>query len=201
MQSVPALLSTPLTMRRSYRLAVLFQRSRGKQQDEGCLVQQVIDNLSRPKSSHSNRTLNTGVGNKIVLRGYEYEPIISEADDGVLAISTGDPCDGAPPLIPDPDSPNTDESSTAASTYLGWGLASMFLSSRSALAGSTLALGMTVGFLSSAPTALAEQSTISECDLAPIEVEIYVDTMASEIVQMEYQTGDFEICPPESKLS
>ena len=132
-----------------------------------------------------------------MLRGYQYEPLITEPGNGVLEISTGDPCDGFPPLIPIPNSPDLDESSAAA-TYLGWGLASMFMNSRSALAGSTLALGLTVGFMSSAPMALAEQSTISECDLAPIEVEIYVDTLASEIVQMEYQTGDYETCPPES---
>lgn len=145
--------------------------------------------------------MNTGVGNKIVLRGYQYEPIISEAGNGVLEISSGDPCDGTPPLIPNPNSPNNDESSAAA-TYLGWGLVGMFLHGRTALTGSTLALGMTVGLLSSAPTgALAQQNNVvSECDLAPIEVEIYVDTMASEIVQMEYQTGDYETCPPESTL-
>ena len=84
-------------------------------------------------------------------------------------------------------------------------LASMLMGSKNALAGSTLALSMTVGLLSSAPTAMAAghlgNDVVSECDLVPIEVEIYVDAMADEIVQMEYKTGEFEVCPPESKYN
>jgi hypothetical protein len=137
------------------------------------------------------------------LRGYKYEPIVSENEDGVLEVSVGEPCDGsgfAP--IPDPDAPDLNESSSAASVskLLGWGLAAL-VGRNNALAGSTLAMGMTVGLLSSsAPTVVAQQEDIiAECDLVPIEVEIYVDSMADELVQMEYQTGEFEICPPESK--
>jgi hypothetical protein len=63
-------------------------------------------------------------------------------------------------------------------------------------------MSMTVGLMSSsAPTALAQQDVIAECELVPIEVEIYVDAMVDEIVQMEYQTGEFEMCPPESRCS
>ncbi|KAL3941693.1 MAG: hypothetical protein SGARI_000515, partial [Bacillariaceae sp.] len=84
--------------------------------------------------------------------------------------------------------------------YLGWGLTAL-VGHKNALAGSTLAMGMTVGLLSSsAPTAMAQQEdVIAECDLVPIEVEIYVDAMADEIVQAQYQTGEFEACPAESK--
>ncbi len=143
--------------------------------------------------------MNTGVGNKIVLRGYQYDPIIAVGNDGVLQVSAGEPCDGnLPPLIPQPDSPNQGASS-AASKYVNWGLASMFIGSKSALAGSTLAFGMMVGLLPSTFTVMAQSDVVSECDLAPIEVEIYVDTLVEELVQMEYKTGDFEICPPESK--
>jgi hypothetical protein len=154
-------------------------------------------------SSLSFRTLNTGVGNKIVLRGYLYDPVIEEGEGGVLQVSAGGPCEDPPEgLNPDPDPPgdgDDPESSAGTAQYLGWGLASMLMGTRSALAGSTLALGMTVGFLSSAPTAMAQTDIISECELAPIEVEIYVDTMASELVQMAYKTGDYEVCPTESK--
>jgi hypothetical protein len=154
------------------------------------------------------RTLNTGVGNKIVFRGYKYDPVIAEGADGVLQVSAGEPCEEVedpmegdnmnPPLNPDPGTPPGGESAGAAQ-YLGWGLASMLMGTRSALAGSTLALGMTVGMLSSAPMAMAQNDVVSECDLAPIEVEIYVDTMSGELVQMEYKTGDYEVCPTESK--
>lgn len=147
--------------------------------------------------------MNTGVGNKIVLRGYGYEPIVNEAEDGTIQISTGQPCDGeeAGPLIPDPEDPQLGDAASSLTNYIGWGLAAM-VGQKSALAGSTLALSMTVGFMSSAaPTAMAQQEVvIAECELAPIEVEIFVDAMADEIIQQQFQTGEFESCPPESKF-
>lgn len=158
--------------------------------------------ISPSRFGFVRRTLNTGVGNKIVLRGYDYQPTIEESMDGTLQVSLGEPCDssvqtppedGAGGVNPEPEGPNL--GSGAAAKYLSWGL-SAFVGQKSAVAGSALALGLTAGFL---PSATA-QDVVSECDLAPIEVEIFVDAMADELVQMQYKTGDFEVCPPESKF-
>eukprot|EP00934_Nitzschia_sp_Nitz4_P000700 Nitzschia sp. Nitz4//scaffold21_size171442//127911//130441//NITZ4_002182-RA/size171442-augustus-gene-0.207-mRNA-1//-1//CDS//3329542474//700//frame0 len=143
------------------------------------------------------RTLNTGVGNKIILKNYEYEPVIQEGLDGSLQISLGEPCDTDSETGSPTGSPTEGDNSSAAS-YLGWGLASMFMGQKSAIAGSTLALAMAVGFMSSAPVAMADD-VISSCELAPIEVEIYIDASSEEIVSIDQKAGQYMECPPETQ--
>ena len=72
--------------------------------------------------------------------------------------------------------------------------------------GFVLPFGLMVSSL--APKAFA-QDTIAACDLVPIVVEIYLDTdtdgsvstgtNVTDIVTQAFKTGDYEVCPPESK--
>jgi hypothetical protein len=48
------------------------------------------------------------------------------------------------------------------------------------------------------PLATAQDVSVTSCETATIEVEIYVGESIDELVMAEAQSGDFEICPPES---
>lgn len=124
---------------------------------------------------------NTGQGNKIVLRGFEAQPVIEEIDDTIV-IKAGSPCKETGTPADDPTTP------TAATSMAVGGL-SMLLG-RSAI---PMLMGLT--FLGH--SAYAQNAV--ECQLLPIQVEIYVDATVDELVMRDFQSGDFEVCPPESK--
>ena len=151
------------------------------------------------------RITNTGVGNKIVLKGFLVEPII-EVVDGVVTVTAGEPCDGAVEITKTTEDSEENKgpvldgetafASSAVTQFLGMSVP--FLYGRSAGVGSTL---FTVLALTSSVSPLAfAQNVVSECDLVPIEVDIFMDTSddASATVAMETQTGQFNTCPPES---
>lgn len=116
-----------------------------------------------------------------MLKEFDREPIVN-VNDGVISVSAGATC----------------EDSTAApmdsAAMLAVGLPFLFGHSTAGVIGSSLMGLALMGRSSNA------QST-SECEIVPIEVDIYVDAMADEIVMRDAQSGDFEVCPPESTYS
>lgn len=46
------------------------------------------------------------------------------------------------------------------------------------------------GLVAYAPNTLADDN-IAECSSVPIDLEIYVDVVAEDIVNMKYKTGDY----------
>lgn len=141
-------------------------------------------------SKHIYSITNTGAGNKIVLKGFEREPIVN-INDGVVTISAGEPCD--PTDGGSGDAP-TDTPPEESSAMLAMGLPFLFGRSTASVIGSSL-LGLSLMSRST------HAQTTAECQIAPIEVEIYVDATADEIVMRESQSGNFETCPPESKYA
>jgi hypothetical protein len=127
-----------------------------------------------------------GIGNKIVLKGYGKMPMIETAV-GQVTVTAGEACDSVA-------QPPADETTSSASKLLGFALP-FLLGTTSGGIGSGLALGLAGGLLGHA---MVDAQTTSECDIVPIEVDIYVDASADEIVMRSVLSGDFEICPPES---
>jgi hypothetical protein len=128
---------------------------------------------------------NMGMGNKIILKGYEKMPVI-ETEVGQVTVRAGEACDSV--TVPE------GEATSSASKLLGFALP-FLLGTTSGGIGSGLAFGLAGGLLGHA---MVDAQTTSECALVPIEVDIYVDATADEIVMRSVQGGDFEICPPES---
>ena len=126
-----------------------------------------------------------GMGNKVILKGYDKMPMI-ETEFGQVTVSAGEACDS----IAKPEG----EATSSASKLLGLALP-FLLGTSSGGIGSGLAFGLASGLLGHA---IVDAQTTSECDVVPIEVDIYVDATADEIVMRSVQSGDFEICPPES---
>jgi hypothetical protein len=116
------------------------------------------------------------MGNKIVLKGFTKTPLVEIVDD-VVTISAGEPCE-ASPLV-------------GSAAYMAMGLPFVFGRSTTGVLGSTL-IGMTL-------MSQSVKAQSSECSIVPIEVEIYVDASSDEIVMRQAKSGDFEVCPPESK--
>ena len=135
-----------------------------------------------------------GMGNKIVLKGFERMPMVS-TEGTSMTVTAGDFCStvttGGETKAPTGTGPTS-----SATRLLGLTLPLLFGKTGTVL-GSNIALAMASGFLGNALMASAQ--TTSECELAPIEVNIYVDASSDEIVMRSSQSGDFEICPPESK--
>jgi hypothetical protein len=127
---------------------------------------------------------NYGLGNKIVLKGYEVMPMVA-SEVGSMTVSAGEACDGA--------APNPTSTSSAA-RFLGFALP-FLLGTTSGGVGSGIALGLAGGMLGQA---MVDAQTTQECELAPIAVDIYIDASSDEIVMRAAQSGDFEMCPPES---
>jgi hypothetical protein len=138
----------------------------------------------------------TGESNKVVLRGFSREPMVV-MEGGVLTVSAGEPCDGSAPTADDSAGvPTTGTSSaSAAFAFLNFGLP-IFLG-RGVSSGVGSALLTTLALSASAPFAGAQET--AACESVPIEVDIYVGGAANELVMREAQSGDFEVCPPESK--
>jgi hypothetical protein len=113
-------------------------------------------------------------GNKIVLKGYEVEPIVEITDDGIT-ISAGAPCEVAVP--PGGGSEPSDDSSSA---YVALGVASMF--SRNAFALTMATLFFTTPFAAAAETCSNE-----------ISIEIYTDI--NSLIEDDFKLGE---CPTES---
>ena len=177
-------------------------------------------------SPNVKRTMNAGMGNKIVLSGYDYDPVIEESlSDGIIQVSTGEACGLVTPPgggestdaeVLDADISGASSQSFAPTSslakYLGWGMAAGLAGLNGGGQSSQLALSAVVlsaPLLSSPSSAgvMAQDIISTECELAPIEVEIFVDTDvpivdmdAESQINMEYQTGEFEVCPPESKF-
>jgi hypothetical protein len=139
---------------------------------------------------------NTGGGNKVVLKGYGKMPMIDYVGSS-LSVAAGVGCE-----TPDVDVPGTDteDPSSAATTLnqvIGFTLPFLFGSSVR-LPTATVAVAMATGFLAASPMASAQVTTTTECQLAPIDVEIYIDATSNEIVMQNSQSGNFEVCPPET---
>lgn len=106
--------------------------------------------------------------------------------EGTLVVTAGDPCD--------PESEPSVSISSATRKFMGFGLP--FLGAVKYGGFGTAAL--TMGFLMATPTSVSAQST-SDCQVIPIDVEIYIDATVEEIVNKQYKAGEYEVCPRESK--
>jgi hypothetical protein len=89
--------------------------------------------------------VNTGEGNKIVLKGYTVEPIVTEYD-GTYEISQGEPCKD--------EDPTDDTLTSAATRALAFGLP-MFLGQKAGLP--AMATALAAGFTAFAPSAFAQR--------------------------------------------
>lgn len=133
-------------------------------------------------------------------------PIVEEKEGGVLSVSAGDLCE----TVPSEGTKEPDSSTTSFTTALALALP-VLVGRNSGLSGYTVAgLGLaTWGAFSSPSFAQAQaldgggSDAVDACDVVPIDVEIYVaatSASSDELVMREYNSGDFEICPPESKF-
>ena len=107
--------------------------------------------------------------------------------NGKLVVSAGDSCTA--PV-------DTGSGASSLTTAAAMGVPLLF-GGAARMPAVTMVAAAATGLLSTLPQANAQ--TVSECETATIEVEIYLDTTADEIVMREAQSGDFEVCPPESK--
>lgn len=123
------------------------------------------------------RIVNTGVGNKVVLKNYGDYELDIEQGDGFIEIARGDPCDNSP--------------SAAAAMSMFFGVPMLFQKG-----GMSLMTTMAMGLALFGPTAFADTA---ECSSVPIEVEIYVDAMIEDIVNRKFKAGEYNECSPESK--
>jgi hypothetical protein len=134
------------------------------------------------------------MGNKVVLKGYGKMPMV-ETVGSTLSVAAGNGCEEE---TSGGDSPGTEESSaTSLNQVIGFTLPFLFGTS-ARLPAATVAVAMATGFLGASPFASAQVSVTTECQLAPIDVEIYIDATSDEIVMQNSKSGDFEVCPPES---
>jgi hypothetical protein len=141
---------------------------------------------------------NTGGGNKVVLKGYGKMPMLDYVGNS-LSVAAGVGCETSGVDVPGTGT-GTEEPSSAATTLnqvIGFTLPFLFGSSVR-LPTATVAVAMATGLLSASPFASAQVSVTTECQLAPINVEIYIDASSDEIVMRNAQSGDFEVCPPET---
>jgi hypothetical protein len=159
------------------------------------------------------RVLNTGVGNKVILSGYDYEPVVAMSEDGmVVRVSAGTPCgltgpgdqpDGTTESGDDTEDPTTgggeeESSSSSATKLLSFGIPMVLGGQKTGLVSAMTAFTM-LSLSSSFLPQVVGQDIVSECELVPIEVEIYVDALADDIVNAAYKTGsEYEACPPET---
>lgn len=157
-------------------------------------------------------TSRLGEGNKIVLRGFSRSPIFDMAD-GVLSITAGEPCEetgeGGDPTVPAPSepaptSPGAPSPSSSANSFqnlLGASFVSFFMGRSTLTASTVLGSAVLMALSSGSPMMAGAQEASNGCDLEPIEVEIYLESNPNSIVMRQVQSGDFEVCPPESKCS
>lgn len=131
------------------------------------------------------------MGNKIVLKNFEREPVVVETETSI-EIKQGDPCkdEGTPT---DPSEP-TDPSPSAASRALAFGIP---LAMGQIFGLPTTAMALTAGVAAFGLGAQAQNT--AECSSVPIEVDIYVDATVEEIVNKMYKAGEYNECPAESK--
>jgi hypothetical protein len=134
------------------------------------------------------------MGNKVVLKGYGKMPMV-ETVGRVLSVAAGNGCEETKEV----DSPGTDESSASSMNQVfGFTLPLLFgASARLPTATVVVAMAAT-GFLGASPFASAQVTVTTECQLTPIDVDIYIDATSDEIVMQNSKSGDFEVCPPES---
>ena len=123
------------------------------------------------------------MGNKVVLKGYTKKPTITTTDSKVI-VAAGDDCN--------PEEPTDDGSSAFSNLATMAGLSIPFLMGGAKIPAATIAAA---GLMAGMPAA---QGQAVECASTAIEVEIYLDSTADEIVMRNAQSGDFETCPPES---
>ena len=129
------------------------------------------------------------MGNKIVLKGYSVQPVVTETDS-TIEIAQGEPCG---------EGDGTDRAPSAATrmaTAFGFPMfVTMMGTTTSPKMGAVAATAVTAAWM--APSAWAQ--TTAECSSVPIEVEIYVDATVEEVVNKMYNAGEFDPCPAESK--
>lgn len=155
-----------------------------------------------------DRRTNTGEGNKIVLRGYSREPIVEEEGE-YLSIRAGEPCGGSSVTdngdsTSSVDSPNGggdgststtgDSGATASSAtkLAGFGLPLLFggRSGSVGVVGSSL-LAMAFSTTMMSPMVSGQDITTAECEIVPIEVDIFVVRKLSLLQQIEFITFSF----------
>jgi hypothetical protein len=132
----------------------------------------------------------------VVLKGYGKKPILFYAGTS-LSVAAGVGCETSGVDVPDTDTEEPSSAATTLNQVIGITLPFLFGSSLH-LPTATVAVAMATGFLGAIPFASAQSSVTTFCQLAPIDVEIYIDATSDEIVMQNSKSGDFEVCPPES---
>jgi len=112
-----------------------------------------------------------------------------EVFDGTMSITAGESCIEAP-IVETPVETETASSATKLLQY-----APLFFGMRYGGVTGSLSIVLTAAFMGK--TVMAD-TVVSACDLVPIEVEIYVDITANELVMQEVKSGDYDVCPPET---
>jgi hypothetical protein len=129
----------------------------------------------------------------------------------MISITAGGPCDGVTvveKVVDKSGSANNNKgseledgiwvetfSSSAVSSLFGVSLPLLFGRS----VGISSALITTLALTMSSSSSSAQQADVPACEPLSIVVDIYVDTTADDIVMMNSQSGNYEVCPPESK--
>lgn len=146
-----------------------------------------------------------GEGSYIKFHHYTAQPMIT-LDGTVLTVKAGEACEhsgstGAPATVsptmsptkkvkdPEPAGSGSFQKMAAFSIPLLFGAnAKLPAAALAAIVASGIGL----------PLATAQDVSVTSCDTATIEVDIYIGESIDQLVMAESQSGDFEICPPES---
>jgi len=131
------------------------------------------------------RIVNTGVGNKIVLKSFEFEPVIEYFGE-TMSVTAGASCAEVVPV--------ETEAPSSASKLLNY--APLLFGLRYGGVTGSISIALTAAFMGK--SVMADKVSVLACDLVPIEVEIYVDTAVNDLVMKDVKSGSFDICPPET---
>lgn len=155
-----------------------------------------------------DRFTGDGGGNKIVLKNYKRVPMVSNQGD-FIAITAGDSCED----VQGPDDAKTIAPSGGNTLGHALALAIPVALTATGIPGyASAALGfLSLGSIGRFPLAVAQTDSLkplddfvdesTACNQVPITVDIYVDETVNELVMRDAQSGDFEICPPESTFA
>ena len=151
------------------------------------------------------RISDPGMDSKVIFKNYARMPMLTTNPDGVVSVVAGDACDSLSVVDSDPPSDVEEGSASSKVSKVLSVLLPVALGNMAGLPG-TLSAGLgLVAFGASDLMQVSAQDVgdigVEACDIVPIDVEIYVGTTSDEIVMREFQSGDFETCPPESKLA
>eukprot|EP00980_Cylindrotheca_fusiformis_P031806 scaffold27016_cov240-Cylindrotheca_fusiformis.AAC.1 len=119
-------------------------------------------------------------GNRIVLKGYDVEPIVEKTDEGIT-ISAGSPCGDSGAETESPTGAPGSGGGDSSGGYVALGVASLFSKN-------TFALTLATLFFASTPLVAAQECTNE------VTIEIYTDVL-DNIIEDKFNLDE---CPTES---